>query len=212
MNLLSTAISTQGDEVRTESTQDIVGDAASQSSILNWRIPGLPYLQINLRVLAWIKYSDNFANWLRARIQSHIELRSTETLCLVPDNWRADLGESITIVNDDYIPSVTPRKSGMIRIMAAVVCMLAVACTPEPATPDPCYVGYLTPSGANNMKFIRTSPHDTIWFWTATYGGYWNEGVTDWDCVGFTMRDEALDLTVTDGVDTCFLRVPKSNQ
>lgn len=81
----------------------------------------------------------------------------------------------------------------------------------EPKT-DECTVGSFNYHNIN-VTFEKITDLDTIWFTYihidgSTNTGYWNEGVTDWSCVGFTMYDEPYTVTVMTSSDTCILIVP----
>ena len=77
-------------------------------------------LIISNRIQEWMNYDRGFKNWLLTCVACHVENGRGESVCSIPDEWRSDVGEAVTIVNDDCVPGKEGLvyQAGVIRIMA----------------------------------------------------------------------------------------------
>lgn len=84
-----------------------------------WSKSGISEVRYNPAIQAWIDFSPDFANWVRSSIMLHADNGLDETRCSIPDQWRADIGESITIVTSNCIPGRQGNefKAGVYTVM-----------------------------------------------------------------------------------------------
>lgn len=72
---------------------------------LTWDKTFIKEVKYNPAIQAWMDYSPEFYNWVRSCIMLHSDNSLDETVCTIPDQWRDDIGEKITIVTANYIPT-----------------------------------------------------------------------------------------------------------
>lgn len=93
---------------------------------LTWDQSIINQVIYNKHIKEWMEYYPGFANWVRSCLMLHADnSKSIETVCRIPDQYREEIGETITITWDDCIPSgrkeripVHEVRTGIIRVMA----------------------------------------------------------------------------------------------
>lgn len=71
---------------------------------LTWARTCIKDVQYNAGIKAWLDHDPAFANWLRTCVMVHADSGAFETKCTIPDQWREDVGEFVTIVTANCIP------------------------------------------------------------------------------------------------------------
>lgn len=86
-----------------------------------WEKSLIHKVQYNKHIQAWMDHSPEFYNWVRSCIMFHADNGCDETRCTIPDQWREDIGDSITIVTANYIPvrqgTTHISKAGVYHVM-----------------------------------------------------------------------------------------------
>lgn len=75
-----------------------------QPDKLTWARTCIKHVQYNATVKAWLDHDQAFANWLRTCVMLHADSGAFETKATIPDQWREDIGEFVTIVTANCIP------------------------------------------------------------------------------------------------------------
>lgn len=86
-----------------------------------WNSSSIHKVQYNKHIQAWMDYYPEFYNWVRTCVMLHSDNGLDETRCSIPDQWRGEIGQSITIVTANYIPVrqgvVHETKAGVYHVM-----------------------------------------------------------------------------------------------
>lgn len=86
-----------------------------------WEKSLIHKVQYNKHIQAWMDHSPEFYNWVRSCIMFHADNGCDETRCTIPDQWRDDIGDSITIVTANYLPvrqgTTHISKAGVYHVM-----------------------------------------------------------------------------------------------
>ena len=89
---------------------------------LTWARTCIKDVVYNAGIKAWLDHDPAFANWLRTCVMVHADSGAFETKCTIPDQWREDVGEFVTIVTANCIPrrqgTVHEVKEGVYHVMA----------------------------------------------------------------------------------------------
>ncbi len=105
----------------------------------------------------------------------------------------------------------------MRTLLHLTIALAFTACAMEQVRPDPepCKIGHWISGPNNNVLFVRTTDADTIHvLWDGPYGRTpitWINGQTKWDCIGFSILDSDLSITLMTATDTCYFFIPKIN-
>ena len=88
---------------------------------LTWNASQIRAVKYNKTIQAWMDYDINFHNWVKSCVMQHAEnSRFIESRCLIPDQWRSEIGHSITIVTANAVPGkrgeVLTEKKGVYEI------------------------------------------------------------------------------------------------
>ena len=107
---------------QTEVLQDL-GERPLQFACdkLTWNASRIRAVKYNRTIQAWMDYDINFHNWVKSCVMQHAEnSRYIESRCLIPDQWKSEVGHSITIVTANAVPGkkgdVLTEKKGVCEI------------------------------------------------------------------------------------------------
>lgn len=77
------------------------------SSLWSWdeSVKGkIKRLSINAGIRAWCEADPDFHNWIKTSVANHVASGHDETVCPIPDRWRAEVGDSVTVVSTGCLP------------------------------------------------------------------------------------------------------------
>lgn len=97
--------------------------SAGMRTVWSWGSSNIRKVKYNDRLAEWMAYDQEFTNWVKTCLMVHADNGLFETVCNIPDRWREDIGDRITIVTADCVGSGRggerlQKVSGVFHVMA----------------------------------------------------------------------------------------------